>query len=153
MDDSFYMKEALAEAELAAAEGEIPVGAVVVSGEEIIGRGRNCRQLDHSPFAHAEIAAMTDAARRLNSWRFDGCTIFVTLEPCVMCAGALVQCRMGRIVFGAKDPKAGGCRSLYEIPNDPRMYHRCRVEGVVLADECAELLHRFFREKRRKGAE
>lgn len=152
MDDIIYMKEALKEARRALECGEIPVGAVVVRGGEIIGRGHNVRSRDNSPFGHAEIAAMTEAAKRINSWRFDGCSIYVTLEPCVMCSGALVQCRMGRIVFGAKDPKAGGCRSLYEIPGDPRMYHRCAVTGGLLATECAEMLQKFFIEKRRARA-
>ena len=120
MDETFFMREALAEAHAAMREGEIPVGAVVVRDEEIIGRGRNARAARSSPLAHAEIEAMRDAAKNINSWRFDGCALYVTLEPCVMCAGALVQCRMGRIVFGAKDPKAGGCVSLYAIPRDPR---------------------------------
>ena len=133
------------------AAGEIPVGAVVVRGGEIIGRGRNARAARSSPLAHAEIEAMRDAAKNINSWRFDGCALYVTLEPCVMCAGALVQCRMGSIVFGAKDPKAGGCVSLYAIPRDPRMYHRCRVTGGLLADECAALLTEFFAAKRRKA--
>lgn len=151
MNDGFYMREALAEAEAAMREGEIPVGAVVVHGGEIVGRGRNARAARNSPLAHAEIEAVRVAAKNLNSWRFDGCAIYVTLEPCVMCAGALVQCRMGRVVFGAKDPKAGGCVSLYEITRDPRMYHRCRVTGGVLAGECAALLFEFFAAKRRKA--
>lgn len=148
MDDISYMREALAEARLALECGEIPVGAVVVRDGAIIGRGHNVRLHDASPFGHAEVAAMTDAAARILSWRFDECTIYVTLEPCVMCAGALVQCRMARIVFGARDAKGGGCRSLYEIPSDPRMYHRCEVTEGVLANECADLLHRFFRARR-----
>ena len=151
MNDTIYMKEAIAEARRALECGEIPVGAVVVRGEEIIGRGHNVRSRDKSPFGHAEIAAMTEAAKKINSWRFDGCSISVTLEPCVMCSGALVQCRMGRIVFGARDPKAGGCRSLYEIPRDPRMYHRCGLTGGVLSEECAEMLRIFFRERRKAG--
>lgn len=153
MDDIIYMKEAIKEARRALECGEIPVGAVVVRGGEIIGRGHNVRSRDNSPFGHAEIAAMTEAAKRINSWRFDGCSIYVTLEPCVMCSGALVQCRMGRIVFGAKDPKAGGCRSLYEIPGDPRMYHRCAVTGGLLATECAEMLQNFSLKKKGTGGQ
>lgn len=148
MDDVSYMRMALFEAQCAASSGEIPVGAVVVRGSMVIGRGRNVRMQDASPLGHAELVAMADAARHLASWRFDGCTIYVTLEPCVMCSGALVQCRMARIVFGTRDSKGGGCRSLYEIPNDPRMYHRCLVTEGVLAQECAELLHRFFEARR-----
>ncbi|MDO5116563.1 MAG: tRNA adenosine(34) deaminase TadA [Synergistaceae bacterium] len=151
MDDIIYMKEAIAEARRALECGEIPVGAVIVRGGEIIGRGHNTRSRDNSPLGHAELTALEAAAAAINSWRFDGCSIYVTLEPCVMCSGALVQCRMGRIVFGAKDPRAGGCRSLYEIPSDPRMYHRCAVSGGLLADECAELLRMFFRQRRGAG--
>ena len=149
MDDAFYMREALAEARLALGCGEIPVGAVVACGDRIIVRGPNTRSLGNSPLGHAELNALSDAAKKINSWRFDDCRIYVTLEPCVMCSGALVQCRVGRIVFGAEDPKAGGCASLYEIPHDPRMSHRCEVTGGVLAAECAELLRKFF-EARRK---
>ena len=150
MNDTFFMKEAIAQTELAMLAGEIPVGAVVVCRGEIIGRGRNARAELKSPLAHAEIEAMREAAKKINSWRFDGCTMYVTLEPCVMCAGALVQCRMQRVVFGAKDPKAGGCVSLYAITSDTRMYHRCRVTGGVLANECASLLSKFFKRKRTK---
>ncbi len=149
MDDIIYMKEAIKEARRALECGEIPVGAVVTRGGKIIGRGHNVRQRDNSPFGHAEMAAMAAAAKEIDSWRFDGCSLYVTLEPCVMCSGALVQCRMERIVFGAKDPKAGGCRSLYEIPSDPRMYHRCLVSGGVLGEECAEMLRLFFKKRRK----
>ncbi|MDO4561314.1 MAG: tRNA adenosine(34) deaminase TadA [bacterium] len=149
MDDIIYMKEAIKEARRALECGEIPVGAVVTRGGKIIGRGHNVRQRDNSPFGHAEMAAMTAAAKEIGSWRFDGCSLYVTLEPCVMCSGALVQCRMERIVFGAKDPKAGGCRSLYEIPSDPRMYHRCLVSGGVLGEECAAMLRLFFKKRRK----
>ena len=150
MDDLRFMKEALTEAERAYALGEIPIGAVVARGGEVIGRGRNMRGAENSPFMHAEMAAMTEAAKVLNSWRFDGCTIYVTLEPCVMCAGAIVQCRMERIVFGAFDPKAGGVGSLYDIPRDPRMYHKCEVISGILADECSDILRKFFENKRVK---
>lgn len=150
MDDAFFMKEALALAHQAMLAGEIPVGAVIVRGDEIIGRGRNARAERKSPLAHAELAAMHDAAEKIKSWRFDGCTIYVTLEPCVMCAGAIVQCRIKRVVFGAKDQKAGGCVSLYAITSDPRMYHSCRVTGGVLGSECASLLSEFFQTKRAK---
>ncbi len=148
-DYVILMKEAIAEAQKALQEGEIPIGAVVARGGDKIGRGRTARAAASSPLAHAEITAREDAAKNIRSWRFDGCSIYVTLEPCVMCSGALVQCRMEHILFGAKDPRAGGCVSLYEIPRDPRMYHRCRVTGGLLADECAALLAKFFSEKRR----
>ena len=152
MDDLFYMKEALKEARSALGIGEIPVGAVVVKNGEIIGRGHNTRSTGNSPFDHAEIAAMKDAAQKLNNWRFDGATIYVTLEPCVMCAGAIVQCRVSRIVYGAKDPKAGAAGSLYNIPNDPRMYHQCEVTSGVMKQECAEILQNFFEKKRSRMA-
>jgi tRNA(adenine34) deaminase len=146
------MQEALTEARLALESGDIPVGAVLVRKDAIIGRGHNTRSLDNSPLGHAEINALADAAEKTSSWRFDGCCLYVTLEPCVMCAGALVQCRVDRIVYGAKDPKGGGCKSLYEIPQDPRLSHRCCVTGGVLAHECAEILRKFF-EAKRKGTD
>ena len=152
MDDVFGMKEALAEARAALEKGEIPVGAVLVRDGVIIGRGHNTRSLDNFPLGHAEINALAAAAEKTSSWRFDGCCLYVTLEPCVMCAGALVQCRVERIVFGAEDPKGGGCRSLYEIPQDPRLSHRCSVTGGVMARECAEILRNFF-EAKRKGTD
>ncbi|MCR5336009.1 MAG: tRNA adenosine(34) deaminase TadA [Synergistes sp.] len=152
MDDILCMQEALTEARLALESGDIPVGAVLVRKDAIIGRGHNTRSLDNSPLGHAEINALADAAEKTSSWRFDGCCLYVTLEPCVMCAGALVQCRVDRIVYGAKDPKGGGCKSLYEIPQDPRLSHRCCVTGGVLAHECAEILRKFF-EAKRKGTD
>ena len=151
MDDVYFMREALTEAEAAFECGEIPVGAVVVRGGEIIGRGHNRRSAASSPFSHAEIEAMASAAEVLDSWRFDGCTLYVTLEPCVMCAGAMVQCRMSRVVFAAWDAKAGACGSLYDIVRDPRMYHRCSVTSGVLKNECSEILRRFFELRRRAG--
>ena len=147
-DDVFFMNMALELAKEAAAAGEIPVGALLAKDGEVVGRGRNRRATDGSPFAHAEVAAMEEASKRLGSWRFDGCTLYVTLEPCVMCAGAAVQCRVKRLVYGASDPKAGAAGSLYDIPNDPRMYHRCEVARGVLKNECAKLLGDFFRAKR-----
>ena len=150
MCDEEFMRSALEEARIAVSEGEIPVGAVIVKDGEIVGRGRNARKKDNSPIAHAEIAALADAAQKLGAWRFDGCTIYVTLEPCVMCAGALTQCRMGRIVFAAPDPKGGGCGSLYDIPRDGRLYHRCRVSSGLLASESSALLSDFFLKKREK---
>ena len=147
-DDVLFMKEAYQEAIKAFNEGEIPIGAVVVKDSAIIGRGHNRRSADSSPFAHAEMVAMAEAAKNIRSWRFDGCSLYVTLEPCVMCAGALVQCRMKRIVYGARDPKAGAVGSLYEIPSDFRMYHRCGIVSGIMKNECAENLQRFFATKR-----
>lgn len=150
MNDEFFMKAALEEARAAVLEGEIPVGAVIVKEGKILGRGRNFRKRKGSPLGHAEIAALEDAAQNTGSWRFDGCTIYVTLEPCVMCTGAIVQCRLSRIVYGARDPKAGGCGSLYEIARDPRMYHRCQVVSGIFKKEASELLREYFAAKRKR---
>lgn len=150
MNDIKFMTEALAEAEKAAQLGEIPVGAVIVKNGEIIGRGYNLRTVTKSPLDHAELVAMKNAAENMSSWRFDECTIYVTLEPCVMCSGAIVQSRMKRIVYGAKDPKGGGAGSLYDIPSDSRMYHTCEMTKGVLSDECSKLLVSFFQKKRKR---
>lgn len=145
------MREAIREAVAACERGEIPVGAVVVRGWDIIGRGRNGRLLGGMPFAHAEMEAISDAGEKIGRWRFDDCTIYVTLEPCPMCAGAIVQTRFARLVYGARDPKAGACGSLYDIPRDPRMPFRCEVTAGVLAGECAALLTDFFKSRRKKS--
>jgi tRNA(adenine34) deaminase len=152
MDDSLYMREALIEAENALKKDEIPVGAVIVRNGEIIGRGSNIRSLEGSPLGHAEIVAMQEASKVLKNWRFDDCTLYVTLEPCVMCAGAMVQSRLNTLVYGASDPKAGAVGSLYNILRDPRMYHRCIVRSGILKEECAELLRIFFQKRRKKEA-
>jgi len=138
------MRAALAEAEAAAALGEVPIGAVLVRAGEVVGRGHNRREIDQDPLAHAELLAIREAARRLGSWRLVGCTMYVTLEPCAMCAGALVNSRVERLVFGAWDPKAGYCGSLGDLARDPRLNHRLEVEGGVLAEECGRLLSSFF---------
>ena len=142
------MEAALHEAHAAADEGDVPVGAVVVAEGRIVGRGRNRREQDGDPLAHAEVVALRDAAAALGTWRLDGATLYVTLEPCPMCAGAIVQARVGRIVYGAADPKGGGVRSLYQICDDPRAYHRVSVRDGVLAEPCAEALRTFFAERR-----
>ncbi len=142
------MRTALAEAGAAAALGEVPVGAVVVREGEVVGRGHNRREIDQDPLAHAELLAIREAARRLGSWRLVGCTMYVTLEPCAMCAGALVNSRVERLVFGARDPKAGYCGSLGDLVRDPRLNHRLEVVGGVLAEECGRLLSSFFEELR-----
>lgn len=152
MDDVLYMKEALKEAEKAIQNDEIPVGAVIVRNGEIIGRGSNSRLIKGSPLGHAEIVAMQEASKALNNWRFDDCTLYVTLEPCAMCAGAMVQSRLKVLVFGTKDTKAGAAGSLYNIVQDPRMYHRCIVRSGILKKECAELLRIFFLERRSSEA-
>lgn len=142
------MREAIVLAEQARAQGEVPVGAVVVRNGSIIGRGYNRRELDQDPLAHAEILAIRDAVAQLGSWRLIGTTCFVTLEPCPMCAGALVNARVGRVVYGAADPKAGAVQTLFEIGNDTRLNHRFEVEAGVLAEECGSLLTTFFRDIR-----
>src|SRR5271156_1814892 len=147
-----HMEMALDEAEQAAAEDEVPVGAVIVSFRQgVIGRAHNQREQLHDPTAHAEMIAITQAAAALRSWRLEDCILYVTLEPCPMCAGAIVQARLPYVVYGALDPKAGACDTLYRITADPRLNHRAQVIGGVLADRCAGVLSAFFAEKRRLG--
>jgi tRNA(adenine34) deaminase len=148
MDNSGWMAEALKEAIKAYEIGEIPVGAIIVKDNAIVGRGCNRRSIDMDPFCHAELAAMQEASQQMHNWRFDECTLYVTLEPCVMCAGAIVQCRVRKVVYGANDPRAGAAGSLYNILSDPRMYHQCEVISGVLKDECTKLLHNFFCNRR-----
>ena len=144
-----FMQLALAEARAAAAQGDVPVGAVVLDPSgAVIGRGRNVREVDHDPTGHAEIVALREAATALNSWRLDECTLVVTLEPCTMCAGAAVQSRIGRIVFGAFDDKAGAVGSLWDVVRDRRLPHRAEVISGVCADESAALLSEFFSAQR-----
>lgn len=147
-DDIFYMKLALAEAEEAFKDGEVPVGAVLVRSGEIIGRSRNERQQSKDPTAHAEIIALRNAAGSSDSWRILEATLYVTKEPCVMCAGAIVNARIKRLVYGCSDPKAGAVSSLYHILNDPRLNHQVEVQTGVLAEECANLLKEFFGKRR-----
>ncbi len=147
-----HMEQALEEAGLAAGEDEVPIGCVIVSFRHgIIGRGHNQREQLHDPTAHAEMIAITQAAASLRSWRLVDCALYVTLEPCPMCAGAIVQARLPLVVYGAADPKAGACHTLYEITSDPRLNHRARVVTGVLADRCGAVLTDFFAEKRRRG--
>ncbi len=147
-----HMEMALEEALAAAAEDEVPVGAVIVSLQKgVIGRAHNQRELLHDPTAHAEMIAITQAAQALHSWRLDDCVLYVTLEPCPMCAGAIVQARLPRVVYGAADPKAGACETLYRIPTDTRLNHRAQIVAGVLADRCAAVLSNFFADKRRRG--
>ena len=142
------MAEALAEARRAAAEGEVPIGAVVVCEGRVVGRGRNARERLNDPTAHAELLALQEAARALGRWRLTGATIYATLEPCPMCAGALVNARIDRLVYGVPDPKAGAAGTLFDIPRDARLNHRLEVTSGVLAQECGEILKEFFRGKR-----
>jgi tRNA(adenine34) deaminase len=145
------MRLALAQAKGAGAGGDVPVGAVVVAGEEVIGAAGNRREADRDPTAHAEILALRQAARALGTWRLSEARMYVTLEPCPMCAGALVAARLGRVVFGAADPKAGACGTLYNLCADPRLNHELPVVAGVLADECAGLLTEWFSSRRRDG--
>ena len=147
------MRLALAEAEQAADEDEVPVGAVIVSlaDGEVIASAHNQREQLQDPTAHAEMIALTQAASRLRSWRLEDCILYVTLEPCPMCAGAIVQARLPMIVYGCADPKAGACHSLYQIPSDERLNHRSQIIAGVLAEECANVLKRFFAVKRALG--
>jgi tRNA(adenine34) deaminase len=146
------MRRALREAEAAAAEDEVPVGCVILDPEEgIIAQSHNQREQLQDPTAHAEMIALTQAAAALKSWRLDRAILYVTLEPCPMCAGAIVQARIPLVVYGCTDPKAGACDSLYQITNDPRLNHRCMVVSGVLADECAGILSDFFTAKRAMG--
>ncbi|GAA2618931.1 tRNA adenosine(34) deaminase TadA [Actinomadura fulvescens] len=142
------MREALAEARLAYEADEVPVGALVLAGDTIIGRGHNDRERTGDPTGHAEIVAMREAATTLGTWRLSGCTLVVTLEPCTMCAGASVQARVDRIVYGAIDLKAGAVGSLWDVVRDRRLNHRPEVLAGVLADECAALLTEFFTHRR-----
>src|SRR5438132_13618340 len=147
MDETF-MAEALAEARRAAAEGEGPIGAVLVVDGRIAGRGRNARERLRDPTAHAEILALQQAAKELGRWRLTGATMYATLEPCPMCAGALVNARVDRLVYGVADPKAGAAGTLFDILRDERLNHRVAVESGVLGEECGALLRDFFRARR-----
>ena len=150
MQDEKFMREAMAEARLAAESGEMPVGCVIVMDGEIIARAHNECEAAHDPTAHAEILAIRRAARAVGGWRLDAATLYVTLEPCPMCAGAIMQSRVRRLVFGASDPGQGCAGSLYRIPEDPAFPHFCPCCGGVLEDECAALLKDFFSALRKK---
>jgi tRNA(adenine34) deaminase len=146
-----WMREALALAGDAQARGEVPVGAVVVHDGEIVGRGGNAPIAANDPTAHAEIAALRDAARRLGNYRLPDCDLYATLEPCAMCAGAILQARVRRLVFGARDPKTGACGSVIDLFGEPRLNHHTRVTADVLASECGALLSGFFAARRSSG--
>ncbi len=147
-EDERFMREALHLAREAAEKDEVPVGCVVVAGARVVGRGYNLRETLGDPTAHAEILALREAAGALGSWRLEGCTVYVTLEPCCMCAGAMVLARVERLVYGAPDPRGGAAGSLYNLVQDERLNHRLRVTAGVLAEECGEILRDFFRKKR-----
>ena len=142
------MRLALQEAAQAAREEEVPVGALGVYHGEIIAQAHNVRERDQDPLAHAEITVISQAAKQLNSWRLEELIVYVTLEPCPMCMGALLQARVPQLVYGAMDPKAGACGSLYDLSNDERLNHRIDVTRGVLAEECGQVLKDFFRERR-----
>lgn len=146
-----WMRAAIDQAVRALDAEEVPVGCVVVHQDRVIGEGYNQRETLRDPTAHAEMIAITQAAEALGTWRLLDCTLFVTLEPCPMCAGAIVQARLPTVIYGADDPKAGACRSLYQITDDPRLNHRAAVIGGVLGEDCARLLREFFSLQRSRG--
>lgn len=146
--DEVFMRQAIAEARLAAEEGEVPIGAVIVVGGKVIAAGHNCRESRRDPTAHAEMEAIRRTIGRFASWRVEGATLYVTLEPCPMCAGAIVQSRIDRVVYGCTDPKAGAAETLFRLLTDQRLNHRCEVRAGVLEEQCRELLTAFFRARR-----
>jgi tRNA(adenine34) deaminase len=146
-----FMKIALDEAQQAAREEEVPIGAVIVEANRVIARAHNQREQLHDPTAHAEMIAITQAASARGSWRLEGCTLYVTLEPCPMCAGAILQARLPTLVYGAADPKAGAVHTLYRLLDDSRLNHRCLTVSGVLATECGLVLSRFFQRQRELG--
>ena len=151
MMDEHFMRLALREAERALAENEVPVGAVITCGDRIIAAAHNQREQLKDPTAHAEMIAITQAANALEDWRLEECTLYVTLEPCIMCSGAILQARVPRIVYGATDPKAGAVQTLYSLLSDNRLNHRCEILGGVLAQPCGEILTQFFQAQRKLG--
>ena len=151
MSHDRYMLQAIAQAEAAAALDEVPVGVVIVRERMVLAAAHNERERLRDPTAHAEMIAITQAATALGSWRLDDCTLYVTLEPCPMCAGAIQQARLKQVVYGAEDPKAGAVRSLYQLLDDPRLNHQVEVLGGVLAEECGKLLTDFFTRQRQLG--
>jgi tRNA(adenine34) deaminase len=146
--DEFWMKKALKLAQAAADRGEVPVGAIIVKGGEMVASASNRREQWHTPLGHAELIALQRASQKLKAWRLLGCTLYVTLEPCVMCAGALVQSRVDRVVFGAFDLKGGAMKSLFQIGADERLNHRIQIDHGVLEAECAASLKTFFKDRR-----
>lgn len=146
--DIYFMRLALEEAGLAFAEGEVPVGAVIVKGGDVLGIAHNLRESSNDPSAHAEVLVLRYGAEKACNWRLSGTTLYVTKEPCIMCSGAIVNSRIERLVYGCRDPRAGGVDSLYNILGDKRLNHRVEVVSGVLEDECASILKRFFQERR-----
>jgi tRNA(Arg) A34 adenosine deaminase TadA len=152
-DDQRFMRLAIDQARIAAEKGDVPIGAVIVYQDTIIARAHNQRELLTDPTAHAEIIALTQAASYIGYWRLHGCTMYVTLEPCPMCAGALVVARLDRLVYGCDDPKTGAVKSLYNITQDDRLNHQLEVTSGVLADDCSKLLQDFFQQRRGKNGQ
>lgn len=150
-DDEIYMRLAVDQAQQAAAAGEVPVGAIVIKDGVVIGRGGNSPIDTHDPTAHAEIAALRDAAKNLGNYRLVGCSLYVTLEPCAMCTGAIQHARITRLVYGANDPKTGACGSVVNLMAEPKLNHHTEVSSGILASECAALLTKFFSAKRKKS--
>lgn len=146
--DDDFMKVALEEARMALEHGDVPIGAVAVRDGEVIARAHNKREIKGDPTAHAELLALRQASRRLGRWRLHDVTLYVTIEPCAMCAGAMVWARLERLVYGSPDPKAGAVYSLYNIVQDPRLNHQCEVTSGILEEECSDLLQTFFRGRR-----
>jgi len=151
MTDQEMMQLAMQQAALAEAVGDVPIGAVIVRGDQVVAAAHNRRIIDADPTAHAELLAIRQAAKALGDWRLSECTLAVTLEPCPMCAGAIVLARVGRLLYGAADPKAGAVSTLYQICTDGRLNHRVQVAAGVLADECGQMLSRFFTKQRQMG--
>jgi tRNA(adenine34) deaminase len=147
-DDDRWMREALRMAEAALGRDEVPVGCLIVHDGRIVGRAHNQREMLRDPTAHAEMIAITQAAEALGSWRLEGCTLYVTLEPCAMCAGAMVLARLDRLVYGAGDPKAGAVESVFRLLEEPRLNHRVEITAGVRREECGAILTQFFRKKR-----
>lgn len=145
MEHEEYMRQALELARLAMAEGEVPVGCVIVRDGAVVGRGRNRRETAQTALGHAELEAIAQACRTLGGWRLAGCALYVTLEPCPMCAGAIQQARLSRVIFGARDERAGCCGSIYRIPEDPALPGFCPCDGGLLEAECAQIMSEFFR--------
>ncbi|WP_019639967.1 tRNA adenosine(34) deaminase TadA [Paenibacillus fonticola] len=148
--DEYWMQEAIAEARKAEAIGEVPIGAIIVLGDEVIGRGHNLRESIHDGTAHAEMIAIREASKTLGAWRLLHCRLYVTLEPCPMCSGAIVQCRLPHVIYGAADPKAGCAGTLMNLLQEPRFNHRTAITSGVLQAECAAMLTEFFRRLRKK---
>ena len=146
--DMAMMERAIALAQAAAAKGEVPVGAVVYKGNKIIAEASNNREATCDPVGHAELLAMSEAGKAMRDWRLEGCTLAVTLEPCPMCAGAMVNARLSRVIYGASDPKAGACKSVFSIPTDKRLNHEVKVISGVLGERCGQLLKDFFKRRR-----